>query len=124
MNFRILHISTRDAGGAGIAALRLHQSILDSGLESKFLCLEKTTNVPQIEVFPKFYPRFYNRFLEYFGICLTNGQKNNQRLKKVQEHIQPEMYSFLRSDYRIDEHPLCDWADIHYNSLGSRFFRL
>ena len=112
MNFRILHISTRDAGGAGIAALRLHQSILDTGLESKFLCLEKTTNVPQIEVFPKFYPRFYHRFLEYFGICLTNGQKNNQRLKKVQEHIQPEMYSFLRSDYRIDEHPLCDWADV------------
>ena len=112
MNFRILHISKRDTGGAGIAALRLHRSILDSGFESKFLCLEKTTNVPQIEVFPKFYPRFYYRFLEYFGICVTNGQKNNQRLKKVHKYIQPEMYSFLRSDYRIHEHPLCDWADI------------
>ena len=112
MNFRILHISKRDTGGAGIAALRLHRSILDSGFESKFLCLEKTTNVPQIEVFPKFYPRFYYRFLEYFGICVTNGQKNNQRLKKVHKYIQPEMYSFLRSDYRIHEHLLCDWADI------------
>jgi len=112
LNFRILHISKRDTGGAGIAALRLHRSILDSGFESKFLCLEKTTNVPQIEVFPKFYPRFYYRFLEYFGICVTNGQKNNQRLKKVHKYIQPEMYSFLRSDYRIHEHPLCDWADI------------
>lgn len=112
MNFRILHISKRDTGGAGIAALRLHRSILDSGFESKFLCLEKTTNVPQIEVFPKFYPRFYYRFLEYFGICVTNGQKNNQRLKKVHKYIQPEMYSFLRSNYRIHEHPLCDWADI------------
>jgi len=112
LNFRILHISKRDTGGAGIAALRLHRSILDSGFESKFLCLEKTTNVPQIEVFPKFYPRFYYRFLEYFGICVTNGQKNNQRLKKVHKYIQPEMYSFLRSNYRIHEHPLCDWADI------------
>ena len=85
---------------------------LNLNLESKFLCLEKTSDTQGIEVFPKFYARFYHRFFEYFGIYVTNGQKNNQRLKKVHKYIQPEMYSFLRSDYRIHEHPLCDWADI------------
>lgn len=109
---KILHISTSDTGGAGIAALRLHQSMLNYGLESKFLCLEKTTNVPEIEVFPKFYPRFYHRFLERFGIHLTQGQKNEHLLKKINSYIDPEMYSFLRSDYRIHEHSMCDWADV------------
>ncbi|MDA7568000.1 glycosyltransferase [Flavobacteriaceae bacterium] len=112
MSLKILHISTSDTGGAGLAALRLHQTFLHQNLESKFLCLEKTSDTQGIEVFPKFYARFYHRFFEYFGIYVTNGQKNNQRLKKAHKYIQPEMYSFLRSDYRINEHPLCDWADI------------
>ena len=112
MKYRIAHISTRDSGGAGIAALRLHKEMLKHNIESKFLCLEKTSDTQGIEVFPKFYTRFYHRFFEYFGIYLTNGQKNNQRLKKVHNYIQPEMYSFLRSDYSIHLHPLIDWADV------------
>lgn len=111
MSLKILHISTSDTGGAGLAALRLHQTFLHQNLDSKFLCLEKTSDTQGIEVFPKFYTRFYHRFFEYFGIYLTNGQKNNQRLKKVHKYIRPEMYSFLRSDYSIHEHPLIDWAD-------------
>lgn len=109
---RILHISTRDAGGAGIAAIRLHQGMLDYGLESQFLCLEKTTEAPQIEVFPKFYPRFYHRFFERLGLPLTNGQKNSKSLSRIQNSIDPEMYSFLRSDYQIHKHSLVEWANI------------
>ena len=112
MSLKILHISTSDTGGAGLAALRLHQTFLHQNLDSKFLCLEKTSDTQGIEVFPKFYTRFYYRFFEYFGIYLTNSQKNNQRLKKVHNYIQPEMYSFLRSDYSIHLHPLIDWADV------------
>jgi glycosyltransferase involved in cell wall biosynthesis len=112
LNFRILHISTRDTGGAGIAALRLHKGMLNDNIDSKFLCLEKTSDTQGVEIFPKFYTRFYHRFLEYFGIFLTNGQKNKQSLKKVQRHIQPEMYSFLRSDYKVHLHPLIDCTDV------------
>ena len=70
MKYRIAHISTRDSGGAGIAALRLHKEMLKHNIESKFLCLEKTSDTQGIEVFPKFYTRFYYRFFEYFGISV------------------------------------------------------
>lgn len=109
---KILHLSAKDSGGAGIAAARLHQGMIEYGLQSKFLCLEKTTDIPHIEVFPKFYPRFYHRILERFGLLLTQVQKNAVAHRKVQKSIEPEMYSFLRSDYQIDKHPLADWADI------------
>jgi glycosyltransferase involved in cell wall biosynthesis len=109
---KILHISSKDSGGAGIAAVRLHQGMIEYGLQSKFLCLEKTTDIPHIEVFPKFYPRFYHRIFERLGVLLTHGQKNAETLRKVQKSIEPEMYSFLRSDYQIHKHPLVECADI------------
>ena len=38
---KVVHLSTSDMGGAGIAAKRLHLSMLDAGVESKFLTLYK-----------------------------------------------------------------------------------
>lgn len=112
MSFKVLHLSTRDTGGAGIAALRLHKGMLDFGLPSKFLCLEKTSTVPEVAVFPKFFPRFYDRFLARLGMPTTQGEKNDQTQKALEGYFQPEMYSFLRSDYQIHTHPLCHWAEV------------
>ena len=39
-DFKVLHLSTSHAGGAGIAALRLHQSLVTAGVNSHFLTLE------------------------------------------------------------------------------------
>ena len=42
---KILHISTSDSlGGAAIAAIRLHRAMLANGLDSTFLCLNRTVN--------------------------------------------------------------------------------
>lgn len=112
MSFKVLHLSTRDTGGAGIAALRLHKGMLDFGLPSKFLCLEKTSTVPEVAVFPKFFPRFYDRFLARLGMPTTQGEKNDQTQKALEGYFQPEMYSFLRSDYKIHTHSLCHWAEV------------
>lgn len=112
MSFKVLHLSTRDTGGAGIAALRLHIGMLDFGLPSKFLCLEKTSTVPEVALFPKFFPRFYDRFFARLGIPNTRGEKNDLKLKTLQTYFQPEMYSFLRSDYKIHTHPLFHWAEV------------
>jgi glycosyltransferase involved in cell wall biosynthesis len=38
---KILHVSLWDNGGAGNAAYRLHRSLLDLGISSSFLCLNK-----------------------------------------------------------------------------------
>lgn len=112
MKLKILHISTRDTGGAGIAALRLHTSMQDHGIQSRFLCLDKTSFEKNVELFPKYYPRFYQRFFERLGLPMTHGQKNQRALRSVQSSINPEMYSFLRSDYQIHKHALVDWANV------------
>jgi len=39
---QIVHISTSHSGGAGIAASRLHEALLETGLDSQLLTLEKT----------------------------------------------------------------------------------
>ena len=37
MNINVLHIATDACGGAGNATLRIHQSLLDRGINSKVL---------------------------------------------------------------------------------------
>lgn len=43
---QVLHLSTSHTGGAGIAARRLHKSLLKNGVKSKFLTLENQNFVP------------------------------------------------------------------------------
>ena len=42
---KVLHINTSDSsGGAAIAAFRLHSAMLSNGINSTYLCLNKTKN--------------------------------------------------------------------------------
>jgi len=41
---KILHINTYDFGGAANACLRLHEGLLNSGIDSKVLLLHKINN--------------------------------------------------------------------------------
>jgi glycosyltransferase involved in cell wall biosynthesis len=45
---KILHISSSDSGGAGIAALRLNLALCNSDVDSKVLCLHKTSNYKSV----------------------------------------------------------------------------
>jgi glycosyltransferase involved in cell wall biosynthesis len=47
LDFKVLHLSTSHAGGAGIAALRLHRSLFAKGVNSHFLTLENSDFHPQ-----------------------------------------------------------------------------
>ena len=112
MSFKVLHLSKRDSGGAGIAALRLHKAMLQCGKTSRFLCLDKSTSEKHVIQYPKFYPRFYHRILDKMGFAITQQQKNDKKLQQIKAWGQPELYSFLRSDYHIHTHELFQWADI------------
>ena len=48
---KILHISTSDDGGAGIACIRLHQGLLELGVDSKVLVYLKKRNIPGVCAF-------------------------------------------------------------------------
>jgi len=108
----ILHLSTSDTGGAGIAALRLHTAMLDASLTSNFLCLNKTSNIDHVQKYPKFYPRFYNRILTNIGFPITVTEKNFKRTNEIYDTIEPEMFSFPKTDYKIQEHLLFKEADV------------
>ena len=41
---KVLHINTYNTGGAAKAALRLHQGLLNEGIDSDFMVLYKTKN--------------------------------------------------------------------------------
>lgn len=45
---KIVHILSADSGGAGLAALRLHQALLASNIDSDILCFYKQSKVPHV----------------------------------------------------------------------------
>ena len=48
VDLKVLHLSTSHAGGAGIAALRLHRSLVANGVNSHFLTLENSAFNPKV----------------------------------------------------------------------------
>jgi predicted O-linked N-acetylglucosamine transferase (SPINDLY family)/SAM-dependent methyltransferase len=47
---RIVHLCAQDCGGAGIAAHRLHRGLLEMGVDSMMVVLNKTTKDPGVKV--------------------------------------------------------------------------
>lgn len=136
---KILHISTSDRGGAGIAAVRLHEALLGSGVESKLLTLIKhETDIKEHYVY---HCTDVARFpsLARLGVLINRVLK---RLKIKSEFYttfrkknlegRPKGYdafSFAISEHRLERHPLIAEADIvhlHWVCDGlidfSRFF--
>ena len=102
---KILLVSNALTGGAGKACLRLYNALSETkGLEVKFLYLEggKSTNPNLIS----FYPDVRTLFIK---------QIMNFPLKYIQRVIYGfgfSNYRIPRSNHKVENHPLIDWADI------------
>lgn len=97
MSLRVLHITTNSGGGAGIAALRIHQALLKNGVDSHLLFLKGSTpqNIPNVHSIKEFKNPWLvflidklNRILNYrFGIgkpdCFFNSPFSLFRLHKL-----------------------------------------
>jgi glycosyltransferase involved in cell wall biosynthesis len=119
---RILHLSTSDRGGAGIAALRIHQAMIRNGIDSHFVTLKHAIN--DVPNHPPYKPqegyalpllmRFYffcRKVLNYTGIL----QYPHIRIAKKHLKGRPagyESFSFCTSIYNLKKHPLFKSADI------------
>jgi glycosyltransferase involved in cell wall biosynthesis len=122
---KILHLSTYGSGGGGIAALRLHNALLDAGVDSKYLCLDNPPVGKNIYKTPPFKLSPAQYILRKFGLYKTAVDKNIQLIKGLNEIN--DFYSFPCTDYDLSEHPLVKEADIinlHWvsNFLDYRFF--
>ena len=64
----VLHLSTSDVGGAGKATYRLHQNLLDIGLNSKMMVMNRKTEDEEIIGFNghRQIPKFRNNISKFF----------------------------------------------------------
>ena len=128
---KIVHLNTSNKGGAGIAALRLHERLLRKGIDSKFLSLHQ---------FPSSIPeqyQFRSRDCSSFPIGTDLKEFTNRTLRKLNmgsrfpqdmeaEYLKGQaagfdLFSFPYSEYQLQNHPLVKEADIvhlHWVSDG------
>lgn len=88
---RVLHISTHDTGGAGEAVCRIHDSMLEQGVDSRFLCLYSMSGREGVASYAKFSPvrNFYH--------------KVGYRLRSMLRRHDPNYYFFDNGTYAINE---------------------
>jgi glycosyltransferase involved in cell wall biosynthesis len=109
-NIKVLHISTFDTGGAAKAMLRLHQGLLDKGIDSKVLVLyQNAQHIPEVYAFLNQKISFYQKLKNAILYRWDNFWKN-----KIKKRIAPqyEKFSFPTSIYDITTHTLYQEAHI------------
>ena len=110
---KVLHIGTKDTGGAAIAAIRLHRGLLASGVSSSFLFLKRHREVECSYDFKKMLsirPSLLANIRRLIFRKDTVAYKQKQQLKRFPGTY--EGFSFATSDYDITEHPAYQDADI------------
>ena len=118
---RVLHISTYDFGGAGLAAWRIHSAMRSANVESMMLVKEKRSNdesvVSSVPNLNQYQPpkgkvlRKIKKVLRKRGRCLTPLEILEQQKNKIQAET-GAFYTLPISNYDLSDHPLVQWADI------------
>lgn len=109
---KVLHISTNDSTGAGLCAYRIHCSLLNIGIDSKMLVLDKT-QVDNSLICRKKYKikywiyRAFHKFLRLLHIYIFEFDK------VIKQSIESgSMYSLPISIFNLSKDPLVRDADI------------
>lgn len=113
---KVLHITTHLNGGAALAALRLHQALLDCGEESRVLTLDEVEEDNSIIQYKPFLDFSSNRGLEKIVKSLLYrlniGMGRWWRMHDKARAGHECQYTYPVSPYRVERHPLVKWADI------------
>ncbi len=124
----ILHITNRDGGGAGKACVRLHQGLLESGIDSNLLMIEqddKTINksFKFIAPFPKKIERYKIKIVRILKELHLYTEKDKYRKSEFLSHRPKKfgLFSFPNTPYDITQHPLYVRADIINLHWTTRF---
>ena len=127
---KVVHISTIDTGGAGIAARRIHHALLDMGVDSSMLVRTKYTadstitqavanlnlyNPPKIHLLRKADKIFRRR-----GHRLSIVEHYERKLEQL-DMLYGAAYTMPISQYDITQHPIVKDADIVHLHWVSNF---
>lgn len=109
---KVLHISTNDSTGAGLCAYRIHSSLLNLGIDSKMLVLDKT-QLDNCLICRKKYKvkswiyRAFHKFLRLLHIYVFEFDKVIKQSKES-----GSLYSLPISIFNLSKDPLVNDADI------------
>jgi glycosyltransferase involved in cell wall biosynthesis len=117
---KILIVNTYDRGGAANACLRLHEGLLQEGIESKVLLKRRQKLLPQTFQFQKsIQPKNRIEILKQKGIVflrvmgiLKKPKESQEQLFLSQREAGLELFSFPDSNFDITTSPLYQEADI------------
>lgn len=111
-----------DASGAGLAMLRIHNALLEKGVESKVLVASKTSDLETVYVaIPNhnFYKFHTNRIIRFFEkrhvkrrVYSNDVEKFIKKIDQIPKEHQTGMFTFPITHYDISEHPLVLDADV------------
>lgn len=116
---KILHIGYTNIGGAGIGMMNLHQAMLDRGIDSKVLVVQKQTTCNTVfTALPNLHVWANNRFAlllekvaRRMGIYFNALDRIRMQMYKA-KHKHPIPFSSPITNYDLSEHPLVKEADI------------
>lgn len=101
---KVVHLSTYDGGGAGLAAYNLHLSLLSKGIDSSFLVLYQSNltaiNIKKIES-PK--PTIFQKLLNYIGFPQTLQQINYKLVKGKTDSGAPFTFPITKIDVTTEK---------------------
>jgi glycosyltransferase involved in cell wall biosynthesis len=123
---KIVHITAKSKGGAGIAAFRLFQSLQNyKDIEVAFVSLDKTVNYKGVlmnDTFfkykkPSLIKKIYIKFKHTFFI--TKSIILRRKLNQLKSNLKYEIVSLPFSHIKLKDHPLVQEADIiHLHWIG------
>lgn len=120
---KVVHISTSDNGGAGLAVYRLHRGLLDHGIESRMIVANKTRNDDTIvQANPDksllYLPpknillRKYKKIMRRRGEYLTRFERTQKEIERLHNLYPQVIYTSPISTYELSNHPLVQESDI------------
>ncbi|MDK2771721.1 MAG: glycosyltransferase [Flavobacterium sp.] len=115
---KVLHITASNKGGAGIAALRLHKALVNSGVQSAYLSRNVTIDFQDKIIEDSFFKykkvNIVQRIQKKLDVLLNFSKLNKaqSKLNVVKDKLDYEIYSLPFSNSKLHEHPLVQEADI------------
>lgn len=108
---KILHISTNDNTGAGICCLRIHESLLNAGIESKVIVFKNTRHAKeeyQYGYIKGMLSKIPSRVYRMLGFIITDKNRVH-RLSQINNNA---TYSIPLSNVDLIKNKWIQWADI------------
>ncbi len=116
---KIVHISTLEDGGAGIATIRLHEGLIKKGIDSTFLCAIAKGHSALTRVAEEPDPTLLQRIALRAGVTVFDTvEHERKKIKSCRGDY--EYYSLPISRYRLEENEHVLSADvIHFHWVSN-----